>query len=50
MTLVIVVVCTLMSLVVDIAIQGRLNSAHDGLGIIASILLVVFVIAMSDYQ
>ncbi|XWS41778.1 hypothetical protein CRYUN_Cryun17cG0112300 [Craigia yunnanensis] len=50
MTLMILGVCAFMSLIVGIAMEGWPKGAHDGLGIVASILLVVFVTATSDYR
>lgn len=50
MTLMILAVCAFVSLVVGIATEGWPKGAHDGLGIAASILLVVFVTATSDYR
>ena len=50
MTLMILAVCALVSLLVGITMEGWPNGAHDGLGIVASILLVVFVTATSDYK
>ncbi|KAG6401230.1 hypothetical protein SASPL_138080 [Salvia splendens] len=50
MTLMILGVCALVSLVVGIATEGWPRGSHDGLGIVASILLVVFVTASSDYR
>ncbi|KAF6139054.1 hypothetical protein GIB67_010780 [Kingdonia uniflora] len=50
MTLMILAVCAFMSLIVGIAMEGWPKGAHDGLGIVASILLVVFVTATSDYR
>ncbi|KAF2295556.1 hypothetical protein GH714_033187 [Hevea brasiliensis] len=50
MTLMILGVCAFVSLVVGIATEGWPKGAHDGLGIVASILLVVFVTATSDYR
>ncbi|MCH91692.1 calcium-transporting ATPase plasma membrane-type-like, partial [Trifolium medium] len=50
MTLMILGVCALVSLIVGIATEGWPKGAHDGLGIVASILLVVFVTATSDYR
>lgn len=47
-TLMILGVCALVSLVVGIVMEGWPKGAHDGLGIVASILLVVFVTATSD--
>lgn len=49
-TLMILAVCALVSLIVGIATEGWPKGAHDGLGIVASILLVVFVTATSDYK
>jgi Ca2+-transporting ATPase len=49
-TLVILAVCSLVSLLVGITMEGWPKGAHDGLGIVASILLVVFVTATSDYK
>ncbi|KAI5684450.1 hypothetical protein M9H77_05678 [Catharanthus roseus] len=50
MTLMILGVCALVSLIVGVATEGWPKGAHDGLGIVASILLVVFVTATSDYR
>ncbi|XP_077233805.1 calcium-transporting ATPase 10, plasma membrane-type-like [Tasmannia lanceolata] len=50
MTLMILGVCAIVSLIVGIAMEGWPKGAHDGLGIVASILLVVFVTATSDYR
>ncbi|KAK9678466.1 hypothetical protein RND81_11G213300 [Saponaria officinalis] len=50
MTLMILGVCAFVSLIVGIAMEGWPHGAHDGLGIVASILLVVFVTATSDYR
>ncbi|KAK4782082.1 hypothetical protein SAY86_016184 [Trapa natans] len=50
MTLMILAACALMSLIVGIVMEGWPKGAHDGLGIVASILLVVFVTASSDYK
>lgn len=50
MTLMILGACALVSLIVGIPTEGWPKGAHDGLGIAASILLVVFVTATSDYQ
>jgi Ca2+-transporting ATPase len=44
------VLCAFVSLIVGIATEGWPNGAHDGLGIVASILSVVFVTAVSDYR
>ncbi|KAG6523330.1 calcium-transporting ATPase 10, plasma membrane-type-like [Zingiber officinale] len=49
-TLIILAVCAFVSLIVGIAMEGWPKGAHDGLGIVASILLVVFVTAISDYR
>nr|KAJ0223638.1 hypothetical protein LSAT_V11C200080340 [Lactuca sativa] len=50
MTLMVLGVCAFVSLIVGIATEGWPRGAHDGLGIVASILLVVFVTATSDYR
>ncbi|KAJ6919696.1 hypothetical protein NC651_013598 [Populus alba x Populus x berolinensis] len=50
MTLMILGVCAFESLIVGIATEGWPNGAHDGLRIVASILSVVFVTAVSDYR
>ncbi|XP_047335151.1 calcium-transporting ATPase 2, plasma membrane-type-like [Impatiens glandulifera] len=50
MTLMILGFCAIVSLVIGIATEGWPKGAHDGLGIVASILLVVFVTATSDYR
>ncbi|KAI0501520.1 hypothetical protein KFK09_016465 [Dendrobium nobile] len=49
-TLMILAVCAVISLIVGVATEGWPKGAHDGLGIVASILLVVFVTATSDYR
>ncbi|WOK99631.1 calcium-transporting ATPase 1, plasma membrane-type [Canna indica] len=49
-TLIILAACAFVSLIVGIAMEGWPKGAHDGLGIVASILLVVFVTATSDYR
>ncbi|KAI3914172.1 hypothetical protein MKW92_038113 [Papaver armeniacum] len=49
-TLIILAFCAFVSLMVGIATEGWPQGAHDGLGIVASILLVVFVTATSDYR
>uniref|UniRef100_A0A2P2J9W7 Calcium-transporting ATPase n=2 Tax=Rhizophora mucronata TaxID=61149 RepID=A0A2P2J9W7_RHIMU len=49
-TLMILGICAFVSLVVGIIMEGWPKGAHDGLGIVASILLVVFVTATSDYK
>ncbi|CAO2207179.1 unnamed protein product [Urochloa humidicola] len=50
MTLMILAACALVSLLVGVATEGWPHGAHDGLGIVASILLVVLVTATSDYR
>ncbi|XP_052204786.1 calcium-transporting ATPase 2, plasma membrane-type-like [Diospyros lotus] len=50
MTLMILGVCAFVSLIVGLATEGWPKGAQDGLGIVASILLVVFVTAISDYR
>lgn len=50
MTLMILAFCAFVSLVVGITMEGWPKGAQDGLGIVASILLVVFVTATSDYK
>lgn len=50
LTLIILVVCALVSLVVGLATEGWPKGIYDGLGIIFSILLVVLVTASSDYK
>ncbi|XP_068656065.1 calcium-transporting ATPase 10, plasma membrane-type-like [Aristolochia californica] len=50
MTLIILAVCAFVSLIVGIAMEGWPKGAHEGLGIVASIFLVVFVTATSDYR
>ncbi|KAI5407969.1 hypothetical protein KIW84_053992 [Lathyrus oleraceus] len=50
MTLMILGVCAIVSLFVGIVTEGWPKGVHDGLGIVASILLVVFVTATSDYH
>lgn len=49
-TLMILAACALVSLVVGIIMEGWPKGAQDGIGIVASILLVVFVTATSDYR
>ncbi|CAL5385502.1 unnamed protein product [Camellia sinensis] len=49
-TLMILAACAFISLIVGITMEGWPKGAHDGLGIVASILLVVFVTATSDYK
>ena len=50
MTLMILGVCAFVSLIVGIAMEEWPIGAHDGLGIVASIMLVVLVTATSDYR
>ncbi|CAL4911702.1 unnamed protein product [Urochloa decumbens] len=50
MTLIILMVCALISAVVGLASEGFPKGMYDGLGIILSILLVVMVTAVSDYR
>lgn len=50
MTLMILIVCAIVSLLVGVATEGWPKGAHDGLGIVASIFLVVMVTATSDYR
>ncbi|XP_057852150.1 calcium-transporting ATPase 10, plasma membrane-type [Cryptomeria japonica] len=49
-TLMILAVCAAVSLAVGISTEGWPKGAYDGLGIVLSILLVVFVTAISDYR
>ncbi|RCV36980.1 hypothetical protein SETIT_8G025400v2 [Setaria italica] len=49
-TLIILMVCALISAVVGLASEGFPKGMYDGLGIILSILLVVMVTAISDYR
>ncbi|KAL1554650.1 putative calcium-transporting ATPase 11, plasma membrane-type [Salvia divinorum] len=49
-TLVILIVCALVSVGVGLATEGWPKGMYDGLGIILSILLVVMVTAVSDYK
>ncbi|GJV70526.1 calcium-transporting ATPase 2, plasma membrane-type-like protein [Tanacetum coccineum] len=50
MTLMVLGSCAFVSLIVGIATEGWPKGARDGLGIAASILLVVFITATSDYR
>ena len=50
LTLIILMVCAVVSLVVGLATKGWPKGIYDGLGIIFSILLVVLVTASSDYK
>uniref|UniRef100_J3LQU0 Calcium-transporting ATPase n=1 Tax=Oryza brachyantha TaxID=4533 RepID=J3LQU0_ORYBR len=49
-TLIILTACAVVSLVVGITTEGWPQGAHDGIGIVASILLVVSVTGTSNYQ
>uniref|UniRef100_A0A0D9VWE1 Calcium-transporting ATPase n=1 Tax=Leersia perrieri TaxID=77586 RepID=A0A0D9VWE1_9ORYZ len=49
-TLIILTACAMISLVVGITTEGWPQGAHDGIGIVASILLVVSVTGTSNYQ
>ncbi|KAK3138389.1 hypothetical protein QOZ80_5AG0368260 [Eleusine coracana subsp. coracana] len=49
-TLIILMICAMVSLVVGLATEGWPKGIYDGLGIILSILLVVLVTASSDYK
>lgn len=50
LTLIILIVCAVVSLAVGLATEGWPKGIYDGLGIILSILLVVLVTASSDYN
>ncbi|KAL6505944.1 putative calcium-transporting ATPase 11, plasma membrane-type [Orobanche hederae] len=50
LTLVILIVCALVSIAVGLATEGWPKGMYDGLGIIISIFLVVMVTAVSDYR
>ncbi|GER25844.1 calcium ATPase [Striga asiatica] len=50
LTLIILIVCALVSIAVGIATEGWPKGMYDGLGIILSIFLVVMVTAVSDYR
>ncbi|KAL6642216.1 hypothetical protein ACP70R_020397 [Stipagrostis hirtigluma subsp. patula] len=50
MTLIILMVCAVLSAAVGLASEGWPKGMYDGLGIILSILLVVMVTAISDYR
>jgi Ca2+-transporting ATPase len=50
LTLIILMVCAVVSLVVGLATKGWPMGIYDGLGIVLSILLVVLVTASSDYK
>lgn len=49
-TLIILIVCAVVSIVVGLATEGWPKGMYDGLGILLSILLVVSVTAVSDYR
>ncbi|XP_057521900.1 putative calcium-transporting ATPase 11, plasma membrane-type [Amaranthus tricolor] len=50
LTLIILMICAVISIGVGLATEGWPNGMYDGLGIILSILLVVMVTAISDYK
>ncbi|CAI9297641.1 unnamed protein product [Lactuca saligna] len=50
LTLIILIVCAIVSIGVGLATEGFPNGIYDGLGILLSILLVVTVTAVSDYK
>nr|GEV49217.1 calcium-transporting ATPase 4, plasma membrane-type-like [Tanacetum cinerariifolium] len=50
LTLIILIVCAVISIGVGLATEGWPNGIYDGLGILLSILLVVTVTAVSDYK
>ncbi|XP_031125865.1 calcium-transporting ATPase 4, plasma membrane-type-like [Ipomoea triloba] len=50
LTLIILIVCAAVSIGVGLATEGWPKGTYDGLGIILSIFLVVFVTAISDYR
>ncbi|XP_024981347.1 calcium-transporting ATPase 4, plasma membrane-type-like isoform X1 [Cynara cardunculus var. scolymus] len=50
LTLIILIVCALVSIGVGLATEGWPDGIYDGLGILLSILLVVTVTAVSDYK
>ncbi|MCO5584684.1 hypothetical protein L7F22_038615 [Adiantum nelumboides] len=50
LTLMILVVCAILSLVIGVSTEGLSEGWHDGAGILMSILIVVFVTATSDYR
>lgn len=50
LTLIILIVCAVVSVGVGLATEGWPKGTYDGLGIILSILLVVMVTAVSDYR
>ncbi|KAK9053647.1 hypothetical protein SSX86_024721 [Deinandra increscens subsp. villosa] len=50
LTLIILIVCAVVSIGVGLATEGFPDGIYDGLGILLSILLVVTVIAVNDYR
>ncbi|XP_010922239.1 probable calcium-transporting ATPase 8, plasma membrane-type isoform X1 [Elaeis guineensis] len=50
LTLIILMICALISIVVGLATEGWPKGVYDGLGILLSIFLVVIVTAVSDYK
>ncbi|CAK9167369.1 unnamed protein product [Ilex paraguariensis] len=50
LTLVILMVCAVVSIGVGLATEGWPNGMYDGLGIVISIFLIVIVTAVSDYK
>ncbi|KAL2483055.1 Calcium-transporting ATPase 4 [Forsythia ovata] len=50
LTLIILIVCAVVSIGVGLATEGWPKGMYDGLGIIVSVLLVVMVTAISDYR
>eukprot|EP00249_Psilotum_nudum_P017892 c26539_g2_i1 orf=123-2279(+) len=50
LTLVVLIICSVVSLAVGIATEGILQGWYEGVGILLSILIVVFVTAASDYR
>ncbi|XP_057718919.1 calcium-transporting ATPase 4, plasma membrane-type-like [Arachis stenosperma] len=50
LTLIILIICAVVSIGVGIATEGFPKGTYDGVGIILSIFLVVIVTAVSDYQ
>ncbi|KAG5043316.1 hypothetical protein GYH30_007131 [Glycine max] len=50
LTLIILMVCAVVSIVIGIATEGWPKGTYDGVGIILSIFLVVVVTAVSDYK
>ena len=50
LTLMILIVCAILSLVIGVSTEGLSEGWHDGVGILMSILIVVLVTATSDYR